>query len=121
MISSNDLFSLAAIALDRSLPGCESGFRRARASQNGAALRSEAFFTLGTRTNIWGIINANGHGAAAGGRVFCCFSRHARMARSQPIRANEVQLRSRRRGSRSFRGGKLRHLPGALIVRSRLD
>ena len=76
---------LLPITLDRSLHGCESGFWRARASQNRAALRSEAFFTLGTRTNIWGIINANGHGAAAGRRVFCCFSRHARMARSQPV------------------------------------
>ena len=43
----NDLFSLAAITLDRSLQGCESGFWRARASQNRAALRSEAFFHLG--------------------------------------------------------------------------
>jgi len=42
----NDLFSLAAITLDRSLQGCESGFWRARASQNRAALRAEAFFTL---------------------------------------------------------------------------
>jgi hypothetical protein len=50
----SDLFSLAAITLDRSLPGCESGFWRARASQNRTAVRSEAFFTLGTRTNISG-------------------------------------------------------------------
>jgi hypothetical protein len=34
----NDLFSLAAIILDRSLPGCESGFWRAKASQNRCAL-----------------------------------------------------------------------------------
>src|SRR5580704_175102 len=69
-----------------------------------SGVKGGSVFHLGTRTIIWGIINANGHGAAAGRRVFCCFSRHARMARSQPIRANEVQLRSRRRGSRSFRG-----------------
>src|ERR1700720_2827173 len=37
---------LLPITLDRSLQGCESGFWRARASQNRAALRAEAFFTL---------------------------------------------------------------------------
>src|SRR5437588_9415819 len=45
---------LLPITLDRSLQGCESGFWRARASQNRAALMSEALFTLGTRTNIGG-------------------------------------------------------------------
>src|SRR3984893_10159094 len=37
---------LLPITLDRSLPGCATGFWKARASQNRAALRSEAFFTL---------------------------------------------------------------------------
>jgi hypothetical protein len=34
-----------------------------------SGVKGGSVFHLGTRTNIWGIINANGHGAAAGRRV----------------------------------------------------
>ena len=86
----NDLFSLAAITLDRSLRGCESGVLEGQGFAEPSGVKGGSVFHLGTRTNIWGIINANGHGAPLSRWVFCCYSRHARMARLQRLRAYEI-------------------------------